>query len=281
MLVSAINTALVLFNRESLRLPTLLAMLFYTLGPLVAAVVQARIYGLNFGAVAAVLGTIVIFLETQAYSAQVLLERNEELARSQMALSESRIAVMVSQIQPHFMFNTLDTIYQLCEEDPARAQKAIDAFSTFLRANLDSLKQNAPVPIEAELRHVRTYLDLEKMSFEELLDYRFDIVAGGFKVPALCVQTLAENAVKHGVSKRSEGGTVTIRTRETKVEYLVTVADDGVGFDADVVLLDGGGLGIDNTRARVKAMCGGTLTITSSPGKGTTAVISIPKEKTR
>ncbi len=276
-LVDSANAVLVLRSRTALDRLTLACLLFYVLTPIPAVLIQMFIYGLNFTMIASVIGLIVVFLEMQVHSSRMLMKRNEELAQSRVELSESRIAVMVSQIQPHFLFNTLDSIYYLCDEDPSRAKQAIDGFSSYLRANLDSLNQTGPVAIETELTHVSTYLELEKISMEELLEYEIGDEVGGFSVPALSVQTLVENAVKHGIGKKPGGGKVVVSTSETDDCYLVSIVDDGVGF---VVSDDtgAGSVGIRNTETRLSAMCGGGLEIASEPGVGTTAVIRIPKE---
>lgn len=271
------NEALVMRNEGLFSFPGLSCLLFYTLGPIVAAIAQAAVYGLNFVIIAGVMSLVVVFFEMQQLTMRTLQERTEELARSRLEVSESRITVMVSQIQPHFLFNTLDTIYGLVDEDKEKTKEAIASFSRYLRTNLDSLKHTTPVPIEREMEHVRTYLELERMSDEGRLEFEFDLQAGGFRVPALSVQTLAENAVKHGLDGREHGGKVIVRTRERVGEYTVAVIDDGVGFDVGEGARSDG-IGLSNTRARLSAMCGGTLDVTSEPGVGTTVVMHVPKE---
>ena len=278
-IVNCANAGIAIGYRRELGRSGLACMLFYTLGPLFASVLQAFVYGLNFVIIAGVLGLIVVFMEMQSHSARVLVDQTEELARSQVEVSESRIAVMVSQIQPHFLFNTLDTIYGLCDEDPELAKEAIASFSRYLRTNLDSLKRMAPVSIEKEMEHVRTYLELERMSDEDRLEYELDIQATGFNVPTLSVQTLVENAVKHGLGGRERGGKVTVRTRERQGEYTVAVIDNGVGFDPEAIPASAGReqVGLANTRARLAAMCNATLEIVSNPGVGTSVIMHIPK----
>lgn len=268
---------LVISGRGLLDRRTFTLLLVYCITPAIAMSIQVFVYGsLNFLAVAEVLVGLMLFLQTMATSARTLVERTEELAQSRIEVSDSRIRVMVSQIQPHFLFNTLDSIYYLCAEDPARAQTAVDHFSTYLRANLNSLSQTKPVSVETELDHVRTYLELEKISMEDLLNWQIDAQAGGFLVPALSLQTLAENAVKHGLSKKVGGGTLTVRTYEEGGWWVATVEDDGVGFDATAPGLRQG-VGIENTRMRLSSMCHGVLRIESKPGIGTKAVVRIPK----
>lgn len=277
--VNLVNSALILRERNRLGSQAIACLLFYSLAPVLAALIQAFVYGPNLVIVVGVAGLVVVFLEMHFYTAEAIIRQSQELAASKAEAADGRIRVMVSQIQPHFLFNALDTVYGLVDEDPETAKEAISSFSRYLRANLDSLNRTAPVPIEAELEHVRTYLDLEHMADPDKIAYEIDAQAGDFCVPALSVQTLAENAVKHGIAKRETGGTVTVRTREQLNWYTVAVTDDGVGFDPESVLETGGGVGLSNTRARVAAMCGGTLEVNSTEGFGTTVVMGIPKRR--
>ncbi|MBR3384291.1 MAG: histidine kinase [Atopobiaceae bacterium] len=276
LVVDLANCALIWRHRRELGSAALVCLTFFVVSPAVASLAQIWVYGLNLVVVASVIGLVVAFLEMQQRSTRMVVERTEALAQSRVELTESRIAVMVSQIQPHFLFNTLDTIYGLVDEDTEKAKEAIASFSRYLRTNLDSLKHNTPVPIEREMEHVRTYLELERMSDEGRLEYELDVQATGFDVPALSVQTIAENAVKHGLGRRERGGRVIVRTREQASEYTVAILDDGVGFDVEVGE-GSGGVGLSNTRARLEAMCGGTLDVTSEEGVGTIVVMHVPK----
>lgn len=276
--VNGVNAALAVKARRELGATALACILFYTLAPVIAAAVQAVFYGVNMVIVAAVLGFVVIFLEMQAHTYKTLVDRTEELARTREQAANDRIAATASQIQPHFLFNTLDTIYVLTGDDPGAAREAIAAFSRYLSTNLESLNKTAPVPVETEMRHVRTYLELERTTDPGRVAYDLDVEATGFRVPALSVQTLAENAVKHGIGAKAEGGTVRVRTRELEDEFTVEVCDDGVGFDPGTAPADERAhVGIENTRARLADMCGGTLEVASAPGEGTRAVIHVPK----
>ena len=187
---------------------------------------------------------------------------------------------MVSQIRPHFLYNALTSIAMLCELDPKTAKEATIAFSKYLRGNMDSLKQTKAVPFEQELSHIKNYLFIEKLRFDDLLNIEYDIQTTDFEVPQLSIQPLVENAVKHGVGIAEDGGTVTISTRETDDAFEVIISDDGVGFDVNAPKKDDGRshIGMENTRKRLKEMCGADIIIESEVGKGTTARVIIPKE---
>ena len=207
-----------------------------------------------------------------------LAKQEKELAEQEKELAESRISIMMSQIQPHFLYNSLNIIYHLCGKNPQKAQQAINDFSEYLRGNLDSLKRKTLVSFETELRHTEVYLSLEKMRFEEELCVVYNIQTKDFMIPSLAMQPLVENAVKYGVGQSERGGTVTIATKEYDEFYEISVEDDGVGYDTEQEVSDNRShIGIENVRKRLWTMCQATLTIDSIIGKGTKAVIKLPK----
>lgn len=198
----------------------------------------------------------------------------------QKELYEAKVSIMVSQIQPHFLYNSLSSIAMLCKLDPDTAQKATINFTKYLRGNMDSLKQTSPVSFERELDHLEKYLYIEKLRFADKLNIVYDIQCKDFELPLLSIQPLVENAVKHGVGMKEEGGTVTIATRETDKTYEVIISDDGVGFDTEAPKNDGRShVGMENTRRRLRDMCNASVEITSVIGEGTVAKVIIPKEE--
>lgn len=202
--------------------------------------------------------------------------REKEL---QQELQESRIAIMMSQIQPHFLYNVLNTIYHLCGKDDNTAKTVISDFSDYLRNNLDSLERKGLVPFSTEYNHVKTYLDIEKIRFGDELEILYDIKAKDFFLPVMTIQPLVENTVKHGISKKRGGGKLTVSTVEKHDCYEIIVTDTGKGFDVQGYSYEKNHIGINNVRQRLKNTCGGTLNITSENGKGTTAVVMIPKKE--
>lgn len=198
----------------------------------------------------------------------------------QKELYEAKVNVMVSQIRPHFMYNALSSIAMLCKIDPDTAYDATIAFSDYLRGNMDSLKQTAPVPFTTELEHLKKYLYIEKLRFDDKLNIEYDIKDTNFELPLLSIQPIVENAVKHGVGMKEDGGTVKISTRETETSHEVIIEDDGVGFDVNEKKDDGRThVGMENTKKRIGEMCGGEVIITSEIGKGTVAKVIILKKE--
>ena len=192
----------------------------------------------------------------------------------QALLAEQRIQIMISQIQPHFLYNTLSTIQALCREDPPRAERVVKRFGTYLRQNIDSLNQSNLIPFERELEHTRVYADIEVERFPNITMV-YDIRDEGFFVPALTVQPLVENAIRHGVRIR-EDGEVRVEAYREGDDHVIVIRDNGKGFDSALALGDGQHIGIHNVRERVEQLCGGSLSIDSRPGDGAVITVRVP-----
>ena len=192
-------------------------------------------------------------------------------------LTESRISTMMSQIRPHFIYNTLGSIEQLCIIDPSKAGELVHNFAKYLRGNFGELDNPKPILMSQEMEHVRHYISIENVRFPDMT-FSFEMNSDDFHIPALTIQPIVENAIKHGLMKLSKGGTIRVVSYETESHYCVSVEDDGVGFDTDVLLDERKHVGIRNIRGRLKAMVNGTLEIESRVGIGTTVLIKIPKE---
>ena len=194
-------------------------------------------------------------------------------------LKESRVAIMLSQIQPHFIYNTLGTIERMCLKDPKKANELVRNFSLYLRGNFSELDSVTPIRFAEELKHVEYYANIEKVRFPDM-NIEYDVETTEFVLPALSVQPLVENAIKHGLMRLETGGTVRICSYETPTHFCVEVTDDGVGFDTSLPIDEKKHVGLRNIRGRLKAMVDGDLILESKPGVGTKAVIMIPKEVT-
>ena len=191
-------------------------------------------------------------------------------------LAQSRIATLMSQIHPHFIYNTLGSIEQLCELDPPKAAKLVNNFSKYLRGNFSEIDNPKLIRVSKELEHTEYYISIEKVRFPDI-EFVTEMTCCDFSVPALTIQPIVENAVKHGILKRDEGGTVKVRIYETDNSYFITVKDNGVGFDV-IKLEEENRVGLRNIKSRLEAMCGGILHIESIIGVGTKITVEIPKE---
>jgi LytS/YehU family sensor histidine kinase len=184
---------------------------------------------------------------------------------------------MLSQIKPHFIYNTLGTIERMCLKDPQKAFDLVRNFSLYLRGNFSELNSVTPIRFTEELEHVEYYVNIEKVRFPDM-NIEYDVQSTDFLLPALSVQPLVENAIKHGLMRLETGGKVIIRSYETQTHFCVEVKDDGVGFDTSLPIDQKKHVGLHNIRERLRAMVNGELMIESEINVGTKAVIMIPKE---
>lgn len=265
------NAAIVVRYRSCLERKELLGFAAYIALPIVAEAIQVAVFGIAIMNTAVAFAILLVFLSIQSERKALLAQREQELA-------EARSDIMLSQIQPHFLYNTLAGIRELCSSDPSEAARAVGDFSMFLRENMASLTSKEPIPFERELRHTMTYLNLEQRRFGARLRVEFDVAFRDFALPPLTVQALAENAVRHGVAPQEEGGCVTISSYDDECEHVVRVSDDGAGFDERSAACgdERAHIGIQNVRVRLAEGCQGTLEVRSSPGEGTVATIRIP-----
>ena len=181
----------------------------------------------------------------------------------------------MTQIQPHFLYNTLAAIQDMCVTEPRQAAETIGKFGLYLRQNLESLETPDLITVEQELEHTKLYTDIEQQRFRHL-QVRYSVEDGGFRVPALTIQPLVENAIRHGVRER-DPGVVSVTVRRETDHYVISIMDNGVGFEQDAAQNGGNGhIGIKNVRERVETLCGGTLQIESRLGEGTVAELHIP-----
>lgn len=263
----------ILRSRKALERRQTGAFLAYEILPILAILLSLIPIELTLVYPATMISLLLLYVNVQQDQENRLTLREAELA-------ESHAAIMVSQIQPHFLYNALSAVENLCETDPPRAQQAVADFSKYLRGNMQALTQRQPVPFSNELRHIRHYLNLEQLRFGDKLRVVMNIGPTDFLLPVLSVQPILENAVKHGVTCRKSGGTVTLRTMETPEAWSVIVQDDGVGFDPAALEAEGKEhVGLSVVNRRLISVVGGKLEIDSSPGKGTVATITIPKEE--
>lgn len=260
--------------KENLKPKELWSLLSYCIFPLIALVLRFFWDGPQ------------IFLSTSLAFIwiYVVLQRDQQqrFEEQEGLLIQSRIAILMSQIQPHFLYNTLTVICGLCDENPKEAKIVTAEFADYLRHNLDSLNETTPIPFSKELQHVQLYLNIEKKRFEDRLNIRYNISASEFLIPSLTVQPIVENAIKHGILKTKNGGEVTISTLEKSDCYEIIVSDNGVGFNINAMNTDNKThIGIVNVRERLWRISHSTLTIESEINKGTNVTIKLPKGDVR
>lgn len=238
--------------------------------PILAVVIQMVFYGIYFALLFAVIAAVILLV-------YLLKEQLEDFYQTQKKLSQMQLEIVRSQIQPHFLYNSLTAIAQLCEKDPKCAKQATIAFAEYLRMNIKSLNGCQMVPFEEELSHIKTYLYLEQLRFGEDLHVEFEIEETDFYIPALSIQPLVENAVKWGVGQKEDGGTVTLAVRQNDSNIQIQIIDDGVGIQKDWKSDGRSHLGMENVRQRLAENCNATMQVESMPGKGTIVTVLIPE----
>lgn len=263
------------YHKECYSTEMFVSLLSYMALPLLAVIMQLFVYGVSLLNIAIALSMLMIYASWQIDRTQENERMAKKLLEQERRLNKQQQDILMSQIQPHFIFNSLTAIAQLCEKQPRVARDATISFAEFLRANIDVLKNPEPIPFSRELENIENYLILEKIRFGDQLDIRYDIEEDTFQVPILSIQPLVENAIKHGIR---QSGIVEIRTRELEDAYEVLIIDNGIGYDGTTVPDDGRNhIGVENIRSRLKDLVGATLTYEIPPEGGTIARVHIPK----
>ena len=269
----AVDIGLLFVYRQGLGKNEVWVLLSYIILPLLAMTVQIFIYGIAWLYLATTISIIFVYETLQANQAQK--QRWKE-----MELEQSRTAIILSQVQPHFLYNVLLGIKQLCDSNPKKASEALEHLAFYMRRNLNSLTRKQLIPFDEEMCHVNDYLYLEKMRYEERIEIEWQIEYKNFMLPPLTLQPIIENAVRHGITKKNEGGKLTIRTEQNEDSILITVRDDGAGFDINEPKNDGKThIGIENVRKRLEMMCGGALIVKSEKEVGTEVTIILPQRR--
>lgn len=243
---------------------------FYFIFPIVGVALQLVFYGVYCLLISTVLSALTTYLVMtyEQVNKYVLMEKEAD---------EAKYHLVLSQVSPHFLYNSLTSIMALCK-DNKEAKDALAKFSKYLRSNLDSINQRDNIDINKELEHVNLYLYLEKLRFGNKINVVYAINSTDFKIPVFTLQIPVENAIKHGLSKKEDGGTLYIKTYEEEKNNIIVINDDGLGFDEADIDPSREHVGLKNLKRRIKEQVNGKLEITSIKGVGTTVKIYIPKK---
>lgn len=206
----------------------------------------------------------------------ILCDQIEQYMRQQREIAHQRASIMVLQMRPHFIFNTMMSIYYLCAQDSQKAQQVTLDFTSYLRKNFSAIASENTIPFANELEHTRAYLAVEQVQFEDSLFVEYDTPHIRFRVPPLTLQPIVENAVKHGMDPDSAPLCICIRTRETDAGHEITVEDNGPGFAQANMDESEPHIALANIQQRLEIMCGGTLTVMPREGGGTVVKITLP-----
>ena len=208
------------------------------------------------------------------------VSRSKELVIKDAELMEQRAKILISQIQPHFLYNSLTSIMNIKGNPPA-TREAISDFGLYLRGNLDTLKKSGPIPIRVEMDHVETYIMLEKLDFGDRLIYETDLMTPDILIPAQTLQILVTDCIDYGLRPKG-GGTIRIASRRTSTQNEITVSDDGVPFDLSMLMGStpgqSEGVGFNSVRKRVEDTVGGNIVLSFEGGNIFTITIPVQKK---
>lgn len=206
-------------------------------------------------------------------------EMRETIAEHQLRLTKQRMTLLRNQIQPHFIFNSLSVIRSLTKRDTQKAVSSIDSFSDYLKAHIYYIQDDEMISFEKELDHVNAYLSLVQADSMRNVEVVYDLKETEFMLPPLTLEPVVENAFKYGTGHA--GGTITIASFKDEDAHVITVTDSGRGADTEINMTEKEqkrlGVGIDNTRTRLKMQCHGTLDMHIDKENGSTVTIRIPK----
>ena len=238
---------------------------------------QLPLLSLNF-VFSALFGTIAVIYFTLRANVKRMAaqlkekELNEErLTRTKM---EAELQALQAKINPHFLFNTLNSIASLISENPKAAESTVEKLSELFRYTLKSAEKNS-VSVAEELDIVRTYLEIEKVRFGERLEYEItcDDAVRDFMIPALIIQPLVENSIKHGIATEVRGGTITVEVRKFEKTCQISVIDNGKGMNDKG---DGSGFGLRSVEERLQLRYGASSSLRLVPDGRTHFLITIP-----
>jgi hypothetical protein len=206
-------------------------------------------------------------------------ERERRALELEKRLTQANLQTLKTQLQPHFLFNTLNAISSLVRKNPDAADDMIGSLSDFLRMNLDTAYQHE-VPLRREIEFLDLYLEIQQARFGERLRVQKEIdpSALGIAVPTLILQPLVENSVRHGIEPRETGGTIVVRAQRHNDTLRLEVRDDGEGLKGDQLLAIRHGIGLSNTKARLQELYGDAhrFLLTPNVGRGLVVVVDIP-----
>ncbi len=262
-----LNCVSLLFRRKKLSTKQRAAFAVYLLLPLCCMLFQMFSYGLLMIVIGTSVSVMILFVF-------ILMDQVDHSIRQQQENAAQQASITVLQMRPHFIYNTLMSIYYLCKQDTEKAQQVILDFSSYLRQNFTAIAKEDTIPFTEELEHTRAYLAVEQARFQDRLLVKFETPFTTFRIPPLTLQPIVENAVKHGLDPELEPLFISVYSRQRDGYAEIIVEDSGPGYKPSDD--DEPHIALANISKRLKMMCGGELTISNADCGGTIVAIRIP-----
>ena len=263
----AMNCVSLFLRRNRLTKKQRAAFTVYLLVPLCCMLIQMFSYGLLMIVIGTSVSIMIMFIF-------IVLNQVDHSIRQQKKNAAQQASITVLQMRPHFIHNTLMSIYYLCKQDPEKAQQIILDFSSYLRRNFTAIAKEDTIPFAEEVEHTRAYLAVEQARFLDQLLVEFDMEFTDFRLPPLTLQPIVENAVKHGMDPELEPLFISVSSRRQDGYAEIVVDDSGPGFKP--VDDDEPHTALANICERLKLMCNGDLEISCRDCGGTIVTLRIP-----
>ena len=262
-----VNLVEIIMRKKELGKKYFLAFLVYLAPVLIVMILQAiiSIY---------ILIVVAVSISALSMFGIIISDQTEKYLRQKKEIADQRASIAVLEMRPHFIYNTMTSIYYLCEQDPKKAQQVTLDFTTYLRKNFNAITSKEPIPFNEELEHTRAYLAVVQAQFEDNLVVRFDTPHTLFRIPPLTLQPLVENSVKYGLNPdANEPLNISVKSEKNEEGNLIIVSDTGPGISSD----DNGEphIALNNIRERLSTI-NATLTISPNENGGTVIQIFIP-----
>ena len=265
--ISILNLAGLIKRRDKLSKRYFVALLLYLLPMTISLFFHMFFEAEVYVVLCMVLFALIMFV-------LILSDNMDQFMRQQREIARQKASINVLQMRPHFIYNTMMSIYYLCKQDSDKAQQVTLDFTSYLRNNFTAIASEDTIPFCDELEHTRAYLAVEQAQHEDRLFVEFDTPHTQFRLPPLTLQPLVENAIKHGMNPDGDPLHIFVKTRKTKDGSEIIVENDGARYDpADD---NEPHIALNNIRQRLEMMCKGTLEITPHEEGGTTVKVAIP-----
>ena len=279
--VGFVTTGLILLGIIDKKTKTRKSLLSIGIVLLITGIVSSFIYN-NYGIPSAyqflmpstlIIYIFFLFIDSKRYQS-FMLKQTKDLLTLEKQTTKMQTAMLSCQIQPHFLYNTLSGIQEMCYTDPEEAANLIVRFSKYLRTNIDFMDYNELIPFKKEIHHIENYLYIQNFRFGNTLNFEKHLAVVDFMVPPLSIQPLIENAIKYGIRMNANGGTICLETYKKNHQIHITISNSGPGFDASYIKQNHS---IENTKTRFHILMHGILEIHSQKGQdGTLIHISFP-----